>query len=223
MAWMSTVSQPSLNATTSEDASRASSSADASTSGSDMGSPRGDLIQQYLALHNESHKKQFTSHKNDIIKQFQRHPGDVGSPEVTVAIWTHFLREQTKHFDQVPKHNAVMRHCEFIANKRRKLLAWMRRDQFASYAMCIQKLGLADVFGQQTLADRYRVGIPHKIEDKDEGTRRRRFAFHRQYVQKKTSQWKRFRPQLMYEDPLLPPPPAAATAGAVGPRSTALE
>jgi hypothetical protein len=45
--------------------------------------------------------------------------------------------------------------------------------------------------------------------------RRRRFAFHRQFKQKKTSQWKRLYPQLAFEDPHIPKPSVAHVAGSV--------
>lgn len=38
---------------------------------------------QYLSMENMSHRQLFRTQKTEIIKQFQRHPGDVGSPAVT--------------------------------------------------------------------------------------------------------------------------------------------
>lgn len=139
-----------------------------------------------------------------VLRDFQRHPADVGSPQVTVALWTHRIRELVPHFDANRKRLHPMRQLELMVNKRRRLLTWLRRADFESYAYTINKLGLQDIYSHTGAADRYREGLRHDDDPLDgDAVNRLRFSFHSKYKQKKTSLWKRLRPQLVSEDPVL--------------------
>ncbi|KAF5835454.1 hypothetical protein DUNSADRAFT_7342 [Dunaliella salina] len=176
-----------------------------------------DLVDKVLSRHNMSRSGSFQSVKMELARDFQRHPGDVGSPEVVVALWTHWIRSRVDHYQALPRHTKAvhtLRHLELVVNKRRRLLAYLRRSSPPAYALCIQRLGLGDVFGEAHEGDRYPVGYLHgDPAGASDEQRRRRFAFHRKYRVKKTQKWKRMLPHLQREDPQLIEP-AAPKAGA---------
>ena len=80
--------------------------------------------------------------KQEIIKQFARHEGDVGSPEVQVAILTERIRELTEHFKRHPKDNNSKRGFFILIGKRKKLLNYLRRKDYERYRQLISTLGL---------------------------------------------------------------------------------
>jgi small subunit ribosomal protein S15 len=84
----------------------------------------------------------FTYEKEAIIKRFQRKPMDTGSSEVQVAILTARIKELTEHF----KNHKHDNHSRFgllkMVNKRKQLLAYLRRTSPARYTTLIQDLDL---------------------------------------------------------------------------------
>ena len=80
--------------------------------------------------------------KQEIIKQFARHEGDVGSPEVQVAILTERIRELTEHFKKHPKDNNSKRGFFIMIGRRKKLLNYLKRKDYNRYRELIARLGL---------------------------------------------------------------------------------
>ena len=57
------------------------------------------------------------------------------------------------------------RHLEMVVNKRRRLLAWLRRSNPSAYTLCLQQLGLGDVFGESvSVWGVSRAGVCVKVE-----------------------------------------------------------
>ena len=80
--------------------------------------------------------------KNAIIEQFKRHDGDSGSTEVQVAILTERINELTEHL-KVHKHDYhTQRGLLKIVGQRRRLLAYLSREDIARYQALIATLGL---------------------------------------------------------------------------------
>jgi len=80
--------------------------------------------------------------KNAIIEQFKRHEGDSGSTEVQVAILTERINELTEHL-KVHKHDYhTQRGLLKIVGQRRRLLAYLSREDIARYQALIATLGL---------------------------------------------------------------------------------
>jgi len=79
---------------------------------------------------------------DDITNNFQLHKGDTGSTEVQVALLTERIKELTKHI-------AVNRH-DYHSNRgllklvgqRRRLLAYLSRENVERYRNLITRLGL---------------------------------------------------------------------------------
>jgi small subunit ribosomal protein S15 len=73
--------------------------------------------------------------KQQIIKDNAQSKGDTGSPEVQVAILT-------EHFKGHHKDNHSRRGLLMMVNKRRSLLAYLKKKDVERYNALIQKLGL---------------------------------------------------------------------------------
>ena len=80
--------------------------------------------------------------KTKIIEENARDKGDTGSPEVQVAILTQRIRNLTEHFKGHHKDNHSRRGLLQMVNKRRSLLAYLKKKDVERYNDLIQKLGL---------------------------------------------------------------------------------
>ncbi len=80
--------------------------------------------------------------KQEIIKDNAQGQGDTGSPEVQVAILTERIKNLTGHFKGHHKDNHSRRGLLMMVNKRRNLLAYLKRKDVERYNTLIQKLGL---------------------------------------------------------------------------------
>ncbi len=80
--------------------------------------------------------------KQEVIKDNARDDGDTGSPEVQVAILTERIRNLTEHFKGHHKDNHSRRGLLMMVNKRRSLLAYLKKKDLQRYNDLIQKLGL---------------------------------------------------------------------------------
>ena len=80
--------------------------------------------------------------KQEIIKDNAQAKGDTGSPEVQVAILTERIRNLTEHFKDHHKDNHSRRGLLTMVNKRRTLLAYLKKTDVERYNALIQKLGL---------------------------------------------------------------------------------
>ncbi|MCZ6493214.1 MAG: 30S ribosomal protein S15 [Planctomycetota bacterium] len=80
--------------------------------------------------------------RQTLIKDFQRHEGDTGSPEVQVAILTNRMRELSEHL-KAQKHDfASRRGLVLMVGKRNRLLKYLARTDRAAYLALIKRLGL---------------------------------------------------------------------------------
>lgn len=80
--------------------------------------------------------------KQEVISENARGKGDTGSPEVQVAILTERIRNLTEHFKDHQKDNHSRRGLLMMVNKRRSLLAYLKKKDVERYNALIQKLGL---------------------------------------------------------------------------------
>lgn len=80
--------------------------------------------------------------KQELIQEFQRFPGDTGSPEVQIALLTERIRQITEH---LKKHRKDV-HSRYglikLVGKRKRLLRYLKREDFQKYQEVIQKLGI---------------------------------------------------------------------------------
>jgi small subunit ribosomal protein S15 len=80
--------------------------------------------------------------KTQLVAEHGRDKGDTGSPEVQVAILTERINNLTDHFKANHKDNHSRRGLLMMVNKRRSLLAYLKKIDEARYGELIKKLGL---------------------------------------------------------------------------------
>ncbi len=80
--------------------------------------------------------------KAQVVRDYQRAPGDTGSPEVQVALLSARIEQMTAHFKE-HKHDYHSRQGLLrMVSSRRKLLDYLRRRDVARYQELIKRLGL---------------------------------------------------------------------------------
>ena len=80
--------------------------------------------------------------KNDTIKSLAIHNKDVGSAEVQIGLLTDKISKLAEHFKTAKKdrHSAVG--MTRSVNKRKKLLAYLKKKNFESYQKVLKQLNL---------------------------------------------------------------------------------
>ena len=80
--------------------------------------------------------------KAELIKQFATKEGDTGSPEVQVAILTERIKNLTEHMKDHKKDFTSRRGLLMMVGQRRRLLAYVKKENAARYETLIKRLGL---------------------------------------------------------------------------------
>lgn len=80
--------------------------------------------------------------KNVIIKEYARHEGDTGSPEVQIALLTARINELNDHLRVHKKDHHSRRGLLKMVGRRRNLLAYLKEKDLEGYRALIAKLGL---------------------------------------------------------------------------------
>ncbi len=80
--------------------------------------------------------------KSEIIKKYEQHPGDTGSPEVQVAILTTRILQLTEHL-KINKHDESSRRGLLkLVGRRRRLLAYLREKDYARFLAVTDSLNI---------------------------------------------------------------------------------
>ncbi len=80
--------------------------------------------------------------KQNLISEYKTHETDTGSPEVQVALLTYRIRELTEHLKIHKKDFHSRRGLLKMVGRRRKLLNYLKENDFGRYQNLIQRLGL---------------------------------------------------------------------------------
>jgi small subunit ribosomal protein S15 len=80
--------------------------------------------------------------KGEIIQGFRRHEQDSGSPEVQVAVLSERIGHLTDHLKTHRKDHHTRRGLLKLVGQRRRLLAYLRSNEFSRYLALIERLGL---------------------------------------------------------------------------------
>lgn len=80
--------------------------------------------------------------KETIIEQFKLHERDSGSTEVQVALLTERINELTEHLKVHRHDHHSQRGLLKLVGQRRRLLAYLNREDAARYKALIARLGL---------------------------------------------------------------------------------
>ena len=80
--------------------------------------------------------------KSEIIREFATHPGDTGSPEVQIAIFDRRIKQLQEHLRSHKQDESSRRGLLMLVGKRRRLLAFLRKNHPDRYRAIIERLGL---------------------------------------------------------------------------------
>ena len=83
-----------------------------------------------------------TASKAAVLKDYQTHESDTGSPEVQVAIMSARIAELTEHLKSNKKDHSTRRGLLALVSKRRRLLDYLRGKSEERYQELIKRLEL---------------------------------------------------------------------------------
>jgi small subunit ribosomal protein S15 len=80
--------------------------------------------------------------KTEVVREYARHEGDTGSPEVQVAILSERIKNLTEHLQTHKKDFHSRRGLLIMVGQRRRLLDYVKSREQSRYETLIQRLGL---------------------------------------------------------------------------------
>jgi len=80
--------------------------------------------------------------KQEIIKSYQIHENDTGSPEVQIAILTDRINYLNEHLKANKKDHHSRRGLLKMVGQRRSLLDYLKKNDFERYRTIVTRLGL---------------------------------------------------------------------------------
>ncbi len=83
--------------------------------------------------------------KAEIIKKYQLHDKDTGSVEVQVAVLTERIRYLTEHLKQHRKDIHTRYGLQKLVSKRKRLLKYLKREDYQKYQQLIKALGIRGI------------------------------------------------------------------------------
>ena len=89
-----------------------------------------------------SEKPDTSFNKADIIKEFGANENDTGSPEVQIALLTARVKHLTEHLRDNRKDFHSRRGLIAMTARRRKLLDYLKKNNFNRYTAILEKLKL---------------------------------------------------------------------------------
>jgi small subunit ribosomal protein S15 len=86
--------------------------------------------------------KAIIPNKAELIREYATAEGDTGSPEVQVALLTSRITHLTEHLRTHAKDHHSRRGLLQLVGQRRRLLAYLQRNDIERYRTLIGRLGL---------------------------------------------------------------------------------
>ena len=80
--------------------------------------------------------------KPEVIKKFQIHAKDSGSPEVQIALLTSRLENLSRHLEKNDQDKHSRKGLLGIVSKRKRLLTYLKQENVDRYRKTIESLGL---------------------------------------------------------------------------------
>lgn len=80
--------------------------------------------------------------KSAIVEEYATHEGDSGSPEVQIALLTERIKSLTEHLRTYQNDHHSRRGLLKLVGQRRRLLAYLVRNDVDRYRAVISRLGL---------------------------------------------------------------------------------
>lgn len=101
-----------------------------------------DRVRKLLDLHNGNQMEVVKAQKQQAMEIFQEREGDTGSSAVQVIALTTRIQQIQTHLRGHKKDKHSKRGLDALYVRRRKLLDYMERKEFASYRKVVKTLGL---------------------------------------------------------------------------------
>ncbi|EWM25760.1 30s ribosomal protein s15 [Nannochloropsis gaditana] len=99
-------------------------------------------VQRALSIENADAPERKQAEKQEFIEKFGVRPGDTGSTSVQVACLTVRIKHVKDHCNANKQDKAARRGYTALLTRRRTLMKYLRRKDFASYQNVIKELGL---------------------------------------------------------------------------------
>ncbi len=80
--------------------------------------------------------------KTDLINSYHRHDGDTGSADVQIAILSKRISQLTEHLRTNKHDDSSRRGLLQMVGRRRRLLAYLRRNDYARYLDLTERLNI---------------------------------------------------------------------------------
>jgi small subunit ribosomal protein S15 len=80
--------------------------------------------------------------RQETVEQFHLHKSDTGSPEVQVALLSQRIDHLTEHFKVHVKDHHSRRGLLKLVGQRRRLLDYLKKEDYERYRKLIQRLGI---------------------------------------------------------------------------------
>jgi small subunit ribosomal protein S15 len=80
--------------------------------------------------------------KSKLMQEFSRHENDTGSPEVQIALLTTRINQLTEHLKAHKHDESSRRGLLKLVGRRRRLLAYLRRNDFDRYMALTDRLNI---------------------------------------------------------------------------------
>jgi small subunit ribosomal protein S15 len=103
---------------------------------------RDHVAEETFTQYREGMMPLFKEHKENLITDFRAHEKDTGSPEVQIALLSARISYLTEHFRTHTKDHHSRRGLLKLVGRRRRLLDYLRKNDFARYHHVITRLGI---------------------------------------------------------------------------------
>ena len=80
--------------------------------------------------------------RTQTIQEYRTHESDTGSPEVQVALLTQRINQLTEHFKTHAKDHHSRRGLLQLVGRRRRLLDYLKKQDFERYRTTIERLSI---------------------------------------------------------------------------------
>ena len=116
--------------------------------------------------------------KDKIIKKYQTHKSDTGSPEVQVALLTEEIRQLTEHLKVHAKDFSSRRGLVRKVNERRRLLRYLEQEDKGRFDSLAKKLKLktakkiadkrSEIAAERLAAEEAKLALTASVEEEEE-------------------------------------------------------
>ncbi|NXX16361.1 RT15 protein, partial [Podargus strigoides] len=101
-----------------------------------------DVVKRLLSLEMASQREKVRIKTQQLVEKVRRSPSDNGSFEVQTAILTAKIRTLEEHLQRHPKDKNNRRYMLMAMDRRRKLLAYLRRVRFDAFENTCKQLNI---------------------------------------------------------------------------------